>query len=126
MTINTGGSTPEVSSHAVQRYIQRSDSQFITAADISHRFATGLQVEINGKSYTEARLTQESGVPLVILRQHTHVATVVYARGETVLFTDASPTLECRNCGMKEPSADGMTPCTECMANDWMLIDPPL
>ncbi|MBV0924749.1 hypothetical protein KTS45_11115 [Halomicroarcula limicola] len=126
MSINTSGSTPEVSSHALQRYIQRSDSPMVTAADLSYRFATGLRVEIEGKNYTEARLTQESGIPLVLLRQHSHVATVVYARGETVLFTDASPTLECRKCGMKEPGADGTATCTECKANDWMLIDPPL
>lgn len=125
MSVNSG-SAPEVSSHAVQRYIERSNSPMVTAADLSYRFVTGLRVEVEGKDYTEARLTQESGVLLVLLRKHTHVATVVYARGETVLFTDASPTLECRNCRMKEPGADAMTTCTVCRANDWMLIDPQL
>ncbi|GAB3039762.1 hypothetical protein [Natronobiforma cellulositropha] len=126
MTTSNNGSAPAVSSHAVQRYIQRSDSVMVTEAELSYRFQSGLCVEVVGKQYTEARLTQDSGVPLVLLRQHTHVATVVYARGETVLFTDESPTLECQHCGMKEPNADAMANCTECTANNWMLIDPPL
>lgn len=126
MSSNASRSTPDVSDHAIQRYIERSDSPLVTAADLSYRFEAGLRVEVEGKEYTEARLTQESGTPLVLLRQHTHIATVVYARGETVLFCDESPTLECQNCGMKEPNADGMAPCPECLDNDWMLIDPPL
>ena len=126
MTTSSSGSAPAVSSHAVQRYIQRSDSPMVTEAELSYRFQSGLRVEVEGKQYTEARLTQDSGVPLVLLRQHTHVATVVYARGETVVFNNESPTLECQKCGMKEPNADAMAKCSECTSNDWMLIDPPL
>jgi len=126
MSTGGNGSTLVVSSHAVQRYIQRSNSSLVTKAELSYRFESGFRVEVEDKEYTEARLTQETDIPLVLLRQHTHIATVVYARGETIHFIDESPTLECRNCGMKEPSADLMTTCTECMSNDWRLIEPPL
>ena len=97
----------------------------VTAAELSYRFSEGYKIDIRGKDYTEARLTQDSGVPIVLLRQHTHLATVVYAREETVVFRDESPSLECKNCGMVEPSTDMMTECVECGVNNWMIIDPP-
>lgn len=124
MSTNASASGPEVSDHAVQRYIQRTDFSMVTAAELSYRFSEGYKIDIRGKDYTEARLTQDSGVPIVLLRQHTHLATVVYAREETIIFRDASPCLECKNCGMVEPSTDMMTECVECGANDWMIIDP--
>jgi hypothetical protein len=122
-TLTTASGTVQVSDHAHQRYLQRSDVGYRTKSDIAHRFGRGLRVEVDGKRYEEARLVRD-GTALVLLRRDRHVATVVYADEETVRFpyTEERPDVQCGSCGVVRRDAEDLDPCCLCESTNWTVI----
>ncbi|WP_318571176.1 hypothetical protein [Salinigranum marinum] len=123
MSVNTSRSTVQVSDHALQRFIQRTGRGDFFATELAFRFHQGIRVDIKGKRYSEARLIQVAGTTLVLLRCDTHLATVVYARGEEITFRSKRPNLECRRCGVVRRDAPDTRPCACCDTNDWRVVE---
>ena len=107
----------------MERYMERVGG-FVTHAELQYQFQQGFRVDVASKDYTEARLVQQGDMPIVLLRTHTHLATVVYARAETVTFLTTTVDIECRNCGTLETNVEETAPCG-CGEHDWRLLSPP-
>jgi hypothetical protein len=118
MSVEAGGQTVSASDHAVQRFVQRTGQAFVTQTDIEYRFREGYRVDVEDKSYAEARLVTVDGTALVLLRKGPAITTVVYARGEEVTFQQESPVVECRDCGVVYDDPTDLGTCQHCGAQD--------
>lgn len=118
MSVEAGGQTASASDHAVQRFLQRTGQAFVTRTDIEYRFREGDRVDVEDKTYTEARLVTVDGTALVLLRKGPTITTVVYARAEEITFLLESPVVECRGCGAVYDDPTDLGTCQHCGARD--------
>lgn len=122
MSVARVTSDVQVTSHVLQRFIQRVGWTGATTAEIQYRFKRGIQVELRGRRYSEARLSQAEGTTFVLLRCDTHITTLLLAPREDVSFVHERPDLRCRSCGESRDGARNNAPC-RCGGTDWEVIE---
>lgn len=115
-------SHPQVSDHAMWRFMERGD----TAAsyfDVQTAWREGYQVDVPGKTYFEARYVVVRGSELVLLRKGTHITTAICAPQETVSFVGTPPALVC-SCGTRHRTRV-LEDCPECDGRSWTSTEVP-
>lgn len=120
MSVATSGTPLYVSWHAVDRYLQRVGYEGAHANAIAHKFRQGIEVDVEDRRYTEARLVQIGGTLYVFLRCDTHITTLLYAREEEITFSSARPDLECKDCGKVRHDAVSTESCACCKSREWI------
>ncbi len=120
MSVANQGTPPQVSDHAQWRFMQRGDGA-ATRYDVQSAWQAGHPVNVPSKSYQEARYTIVGGTELVLLKQGTHIATVVCAPQEAVSFVGTPPELEC-SCGAHRRKRH-LGKCPVCGGRSWSISE---
>lgn len=121
MSVDSAGTSVEVSRHVVRRVIQRTGLSFVTPSDLAYRFGRGIPIEVTGKRYTEARLVQIRATAFVFLRCDSHLTTALFASRETITFPEVRPDLECQGCDTVRRDASDNRICASCGSSEWSI-----